>query len=214
MEEKGRKVINLINPLKQIRGQLPKLYMVTQDEIEDVLGKTLTIGVIDTNHLRFIRGWEEVEVIMVEDIEQDREKGEEGIRGIEQVIKTRKGKIKIVYTYIKIRVIYARSKRTEGIKYYYRGYKIERVRNIGIRMFDGLIPLDKNNGRETLEIIKSNKRVLIRKGVKYIDNELSSRIGYVETIVENENDLNRLKEERVDISSFIEELIEEDIRYI
>lgn len=166
-EAEERYVIKLITPLLKIKGQLPSIYMVTQEELEEVLGQTIKLGVIDINHRRFIREWEEVEVTDIDIIEKEKEKGQEGIRGFEEVIKTRKGKVKIVYTYMKIKVIYAKSKRNTGVKYFYRGYKIEGVRNVGLRMFDGLIPLNRENNRGTINIVKHNKRDLIRKGVKY-----------------------------------------------
>lgn len=196
MEEKYY-IINLINPVLRIKGQQARTYLVTQERLEKVLGKCITLDKVDINHRRYIKGIEEVELIEEKLIE--REKGmKEGIRGIEEVVNTDKGKVKIVYTHIRVRILYLRGKNC-----YYRGYIIEKIRNLGIRMYDGLIPLDKINGI-TIEIKEHNKRTNIRKGVSYINNELKSYLGYID---KESSSKEGVKEGEIEKGLFIEEIM-------
>jgi hypothetical protein len=205
-------VIKLISPRKRLKGQIPKLYMGTQEEIGEVLGGCVKIGVIDTAHRLLIREWEEVEIIDIEEI-IEQTKDIERTAGVEVVVETKREKIKIVYTDIRIKVIYAKSKKDSNINnkvYYYRGYKIENIENIGLKIYDGYIPLDKNNARNTIDIKKHNKRKLIKRGVKYIHNEIKGKIAYLETVRGTKKDLFKLKKEKVNLKHFIEELIKEE----
>lgn len=197
-------LVSMINPKLKIQGQQPRQYILTQENIDNFFGGMVKIGEETNIYKRYIKGLEEVEIIGKKIIERIREEGEEGIRGYEEVVETSKGKVKIVYTYIKVEVIYVKGKGR-----YYIGYKVKSIRNVGIRMFDGIRGLDKENKRGTIEIVKHNKREMVRKGIKYLGNELRGEIYYVENTIYKEENFKDIEKVRVDLGLFIEEMMEE-----
>lgn len=198
-----RFVVGLLSPLHSVKGQNPKLYLTTTDELNSFTGGIITLWVKDTANIRYVRGWEEIEVIKIDSIEEIDGKG------IEQVVDTRsKGLIKVIYTTLELRVIYAKSKNTckEEKRHYYRGYYVDTIKNFGLVTKDGYIPLDKDIGLGNTRILKHNKRKLIKRGAGYIHNDLECIMGFVDKVYHTDVDMIN-DNSRINLGSFIDNLL-------
>lgn len=204
INEEKRFVVGLLSPYLTVIGQKPILYVTTIDELGLFTGGLIDLLVEDTANIRYVRGWEEVEVIKIENLVISDEKG------MERVLHTiRKGSVKIIYTAIKCRIINAKSKDStfeSAKKYYYRGYYIDEIKNLGIVTKDGYIPIDKGVGVGNTLILQHNKRHLIKRGAKYIHNQLECIMGFIDKVYLNEAEMQNDKSE-IDLGFFIDSLL-------
>lgn len=202
--EGKRFVVGLLSPLHSAKEQNPKLYITTTEELDTFTGGIITLWVQDTANIRYVRGWEEIEVIKIDSIEEIDEKG------IEKIVETRSnGLMKIIYTALKLRIIYAKSKNTiynEGKRCYYRGYYIDAIKNFGLVTKDGYIPLDKEIGLGNIRTLKHNKRKLIKRGPGYIHNYLECIMGFVDKVYDTDTDMLN-DSSNINLRFFIENLL-------
>ncbi|WP_324823649.1 hypothetical protein [Sinanaerobacter sp. ZZT-01] len=145
---------------------------------------------------RFVRQVESV--VKVEETESE----DRTIEGIQKMVETSKGNVKIGYTRVRENRIYV-----QVGEIYLRGYKIFTADLCLVNAMD-FIPLDKSKGNGNVEIIEWNKRKAT-KGIKFIHNKIENILYLVDMLfqtyeamredVENPTELN--------LTFFIEPLI-------
>ena len=124
------------------------------------------------------------------------------IQGIERVVDTQKGKVKIGFTQIRENRIYV----YDGEKYH-RGIKVFFSDLCLVGAMD-YVPLDKSLGNGVLEIILWNKRTST-KAIKFIHNKLQSILYIIDMEFENEEDmlLDMENPQELNLTSIIEPLL-------
>lgn len=124
------------------------------------------------------------------------------IQGIERVVETPKGKVKIGFTQIRENRIYV----FDGAKYY-RGIKVFFSDLCLVGAMD-YTPLDKSLGDGNIEIIKWNKRTST-KAIKFIHNKVQSILYIQDMEFKTEEDmfLDMENPKELNLSSIIEPLL-------
>lgn len=150
----------------------------------------------DPVFLRYIKRFERVSVCM-EKVLEDRD-----IQGIQKVVETKKGKVKVGYTRVRENRIYIENK---GV--YLRGYKVFWADLCLVGAMD-FVPLDKSLGNGNIEILQWNKRKST-KGIRFIHNKVQSIMYVVDmefsSLEEMQKDIANPKD--LNLTSLIEPLL-------
>lgn len=150
----------------------------------------------DPVFLRYIKRFERVSVCM-EKVFEDR-----NIQGIQKVVETRKGKVKVGYTRVRENRIYIEN---NGV--YLRGYKVFWADLCLVGAMD-FVPLDKSLGNGNIEIIQWNRRKST-KGIRFIHNKVQSIMYVVDmefsSLEEMQKDIDNPKD--LNLTSLIEPLL-------
>lgn len=150
----------------------------------------------DPVFLRYVKKFEKVTVCKEKVFE------ERDIQGIQKVVATKKGKVKVGYTRVRENRIYIEN---NGV--YLRGYKVfwADLCLVGAMNF---VPLDKSLGNGNIEILQWNKRKST-KGIRFIHNKVQSIMYVVDmefsSLEEMQKDIENPKD--LNLTSLIEPLL-------
>lgn len=155
---KGRNLSSYNAPISE--------YITTNEDFKRFCGDVIDLENTHQMDTRFSRCIESIEradrinELLVED---------RAIQGIQKVIETTKGKVKIGFTRIRQNLIYVYVEEDER---YLRGFRVLFADLCLVNAMD-FIPLDKSTGDGNIQILKYNKRKST-KGIKFIHNKIES----------------------------------------
>lgn len=176
-------------------------YITTSEEFKTFTSEIVDLekleeGEVNTEYRQFVAAFERVI------LEGESEYEDRAIQGIERLVDTDKGKVKIGFTRVRENRIYVRSE--DG---FYRGIKVFFADLCLIGAMD-FVPLDKSLGNGNIEILEWNKRKSTKK-IKFIHNKVQSILYVVdmefESLEKMQNDMDNPKE--LNLSAIIEPLL-------
>lgn len=196
---KGRNLSSYNAPISE--------YITTNEDFKRFCGNVIDLENTNKSDTLFSRCVESIEKadllnkVLVED---------RAIQGIQKVIETKKGKVKIGFTRIRKNLIYVL---VEDDNRYLRGFSVL-FADLCLVHAMNFIPLDKSTGDGNIQILKYNKRKAT-KGIKFIHNKVESILYMVdlefETYEEMLQDIDNPKD--INYALFIEPIlrIEKDL---
>lgn len=190
---KGRSPISFNAPISE--------YITTNEDFKKFCKDVIDLETTDkTNSVfrRCVTNIEKAEMLnslLVED---------RAIQGIEKLIETQNGKVKIGFTKIRKNLIYVYVKANDR---YLRGFRVFFADLCLVNAMD-FVPLDKSIGDGNIEILKYNKRKST-KGIKFIHNKIESSLYVVDLEFDTYEDMLKDIEDPkdVDYSLVIEPII-------